>query len=331
MTNRERFQCMLKGKMPSDRLPMIEWAAWWNLTYDRWVKDGLPNEITYDKLFEHFGLDRHIQHWVAMDDGNCPNVSHGDGYVKCEKDYENIKKHLYPEQNLKNIDNAFAHLKEMQKQDIVIWFSLEGFFWFPRHLFGIEEHLYAFYDHPELMHRMNSDATQYYKKVLEIIYSHLTPDFMTFAEDMSYNNGPMLSKENFEEFLAPYYKQTVPLISSQGTLPVVDTDGLVEPLIPWLLDVGIKGILPLERQSLVDVARIKTNYPTLFAMGGFDKTVMKNGEAAMRKEFERLLPVMKKGGYIPAVDHQTPPDVSLENYKLYVKLLEEYCTKAINI
>ena len=38
------------------------------------------------------------------------------------------------------------------------------------------------------------------------------PQFMTIAEDMSYNHGPMLSKELFDEFLAPYYK---PLTAAQ--------------------------------------------------------------------------------------------------------------------
>ena len=55
---------------------------------------------------------------------------------------------------------------------------------------------------------------------------------------------------------------------------------------------------------------------------------MKDGEAAMRIEFERLLPTMKTGGYIASVDHQTPPDVSLENYKIYMKLFKEYSVKA---
>ena len=48
------------------------------------------------------------------------------------------------------------------------------------------------------------------------------------------------------------------------------------------------------------------------------------GEQAMRQEFERILPAMKSGGFIPSVDHQTPPDVSLETYRLYVSLLKEY-------
>jgi hypothetical protein len=52
--------------------------------------------------------------------------------------------------------------------------------------------------------------------------------------------------------------------------------------------------------------------------------VMPSGEQAMRAEFERLLPLMKRGGFIPSVDHQTPPGVSLGQYRVYLGLLEEY-------
>ena len=55
---------------------------------------------------------------------------------------------------------------------------------------------------------------------------------------------------------------------------------------------------------------------------------MSKGEPFMRAEFERILPVMRQGGYIPSVDHQTPPEVSLKNYRIYLKLLKEYCSKA---
>lgn len=45
---------------------------------------------------------------------------------------------------------------------------------------------------------------------------------------------------------------------------------------------------------------------------------------AVRTKFERLVPLMKTGGFIPGVDHQTPPDVSLEQYRIYLRLLNEY-------
>jgi uroporphyrinogen-III decarboxylase len=72
------------------------------------------------------------------------------------------------------------------------------------------------------------------------------------------------------------------------------------------------------------LCRLRERYPRLRMVGHFDKMTMNRGEAAMRGEFERLLPLMKKGGFIPSVDHQTPPGVSLEQYRVYLRLLEEY-------
>jgi hypothetical protein len=79
------------------------------------------------------------------------------------------------------------------------------------------------------------------------------------------------------------------------------------------------------------VAQIREQFPDFRMIGGFDKTVMHLGEEAIRKEFERLLPVMRLGGFIPSVDHQTPPAVSLDDYQLYVTLLKEYCEKACSM
>ena len=75
------------------------------------------------------------------------------------------------------------------------------------------------------------------------------------------------------------------------------------------------------------VNRIRAQYPDFLMIGGFDKTVMHQGEAAMRAEFERLLPAIRSGGYLPSVDHQTPPDVDIPTYRVYMRLLNEYCRK----
>ena len=108
---------------------------------------------------------------------------------------------------------------------------------------------------------------------------------------------------------------------------MVDSDGNLEDMIPWLEKDGIEGASPMERQAGTDIAKIRREHPDFKMMGGFDKRTIHQGEELMRKEFERILPVMRSGGYIPSVDHQTPPDVSLEMYKCYASLLNEYCRK----
>ena len=147
---------------------------------------------------------------------------------------------------------------------------------------------------------------------------------MTIAEDMSYNHGPMISKRTFEEFVAPYYRQLVPRLLERSIMPFVDTDGDVTLLVPWFEELGVQGVLPLERQAGVDGMQLRQRYPELRMVGHFDKMTMNQGEAAMRAEFERLVPLMKTGGFIPSVDHQTPPGVSLDEYRVYLRLLKGY-------
>jgi len=106
------------------------------------------------------------------------------------------------------------------------------------------------------------------------------------------------------------------------------SDGDVTDAVTWFTGVGVEGILPLERQAGVDVALFRQRHPKLLMVGAFDKMTMNKGEAVMRAEFERLLPVMRQGGFVPGCDHQTPPGVSYDQYQTYLKLLREYAVKA---
>ncbi len=114
------------------------------------------------------------------------------------------------------------------------------------------------------------------------------------------------------------------LPAEMNAVAIMDTDGDCTKLIPWVQSVGVEGVLPLERQAKVDGMVLRQAYPTLRMAGHYNKLVMHLGEAAMRAEFERLAPLMKTGGFIPSVDHLTPPAVSIEDYLLYLRLLDEY-------
>ena len=194
--------------------------------------------------------------------------THGAGLLtgpgSFEEKYEKLLPSLYRIEESWPIDPAewTRWAEEQKKGDSVLWFTLEGFFWFPRTLFGIENHFYAFYDEPELMHRMNRDNADFMLRIIDRLCEICTPDFMTFAEDMSYNNGPMLSEELFDEFMLPYYQtRRVPVLKERGIIPVVDSDGDITRAIPWFERAGIDAILPLERQAGVDLQAIREKHP----------------------------------------------------------------------
>lgn len=327
MNHVERFRALMSFQ-PVDRLPRLEWATWWNQTIDRWHQEGLPSHLT--DTFEidlYFGLDPHKQFWFNPRMPSLPSPAyHGATIIGSEDDYERLRQHLFPP--VESLLGDLQRYGEMQDRgECVIWFTIDGYFWYPRTLLGIERHLYAFYDQPELMHRMNSELVDWEIELVHAICRICRPVYMTFAEDMSYNHGPMLSKTLFEEFVAPYYRRIIPVLREYDILPFIDSDGDITKLVPWFAEVDVHGFLPLERQAGVDLASLRTNHPELRLIGHFDKMTMTQGEAAMRAEFERLLPAMRQGGFIPSVDHQTPPGVSLEQYRTYLNLLWEYTEK----
>jgi hypothetical protein len=333
MTPRERFLKTLHFETPDDRLPMVEWAAWWDQTLDRWKGEGLPPEITWEGSLEHFGLDKLICIHALGRGPTCPQpASHGAGLVADADAYKALRPHLYAGETIAQVQREARALRERHERgEIIVRLWLDGFFWFPRTLLGIERHLYAFYDQPALMHRMNDELADFNIRVVEALFPILVPDMVGFAEDMSYNHGPMLSYALFKEFLTPYYQRVVPEIDKWGVKVLIDSDGDITSMIPWLTEAGIEGVYPLEKQAGVDIAAIRREHPRFLMLGGYDKMVMNQGEAAMRAEFERILPVMRSGGYIPSVDHQTPPGVSLENYWTYVRLFREYAHKAAQV
>lgn len=328
MNTRERFHAVMSFK-PFDRLPLLEWAGWWDKTIERWHAEGLPANVT-DRyaICRHFGLDVYKQDWFAVTGPGCPEPpSHGAGIVATDADYERILPHLYLAQP---VDAArwTAWAEEQQRGEVVLWFSLDGFFWFARRLLGIERHLYAFYEQPELMHRINGDLAEWMLQAIEQVCAICTPDFMTFGEDMSYNNGPMLSKELFDEFMRPYYDRVIPALRRHGVIPIIDSDGDVAIPAHWFTEAGLDGILPLERQAGVDIAALRAQHPRMRFVGHFDKMTMDKGVEAMRTEFERLLPTAARGGYLISCDHQTPPGVSCAAYRDYVALFREYAERA---
>ncbi len=329
LTNRERIERVFRFE-PVDRLPVIEWAAWWDKTIARWRHEGLPAELTDAfAIREHLGLDALQQLWVgAIGPGVPGSASHGAPIVSTPDEYRAIRPKLYPNPSPLPRETLRAWAAAQETGDLVFWLTLEGAFWFPRTLLGIEGHLYAFYDLPELMHEIIDDLLAYNLRLLHDVAELGAPLFMTIAEDMSYNHGPMLSREQFDEYLAPFYRALTPVARELGIRVLVDSDGDIAPLVPWLEEVGVEGLLPLERMAGVDVNRLRAEHPRFLMVGAFDKTVMHLGEQRMRQEFERLLPVMRSGGYIPACDHQTPPEVALDDYRLYLRLLNEYASRA---
>lgn len=249
--------------------------------------------------------------------------------IESEEDWETLKEkvlyeleHFCTEEKLKEI---YGKYEEGQKRgDFSIRFRAAGFFWTSRELLGVEEQLMAFYDEPELIHEINTFALEKYMEYFDKIFDIIQPEVILFEEDLSGANGPMISPSMFDEFVGAYYEKLIPFLKKKGVKNVfVDTDGDFKILIPNFMKVGVDGFLPMDVNAGMDIVEVRKAFPTLKFIGAFNKLAIAEGKEAIDKEFERIMPVIRQGGYVPGADHQVAPSTSFEDYQYYLQKLRE--------
>lgn len=254
--------------------------------------------------------------------------------LKGEEDWPVLKEKVLSELERfctdEKLEEIYGKYKEGHRRgDYSIRFRASGFFWTMRELLGVEEQLMAFYDEPELIHEVNAFILEKYIEYFSKIFSIIQPEVILFEEDLSGANGPMISPAMFDEFVGAYYEKLIPFLKEMGVKNIfVDTDGDFNILIPNFVKAGVDGFLPMDVNAGMDIVEVRKQYPTLKFIGAFNKLVIAQGKEAIDKEFDRILPVIRQGGYVPGADHQVAPSTSLENYRYYIKKLKEVMFQA---
>lgn len=224
-----------------------------------------------------------------------------------------------------NMEKMYGKYRKISESgEYPIRFRLMGFFWILRDLMDNEPMLYAWYDYPEMIRDIHRFQLDIYKEQMDKILKIVKPGVLFFEEDLSGKTGPMISPDTFDEFLRPCYEEIIPFLKERGVGHViVDTDGDFTKLIPNFMESGVDGFLPIDVNAGVDIVKVREQYPSLKLIGGFNKLELMKGPEAIDREFKRLEPVIRQGGYLCGIDHQAAPDTPWEYYQYYVKRLGE--------
>lgn len=247
--------------------------------------------------------------------------------VKDQKTWEDrVKWRLDPSTEARYADLA-ERMEVARKQaaaGMMMTQNLVGGYMYLRSLIGPAELLYTFYDQPELIRDCMKTWLDLADAVIARHQEYVTLDELFLAEDICYNNGPLISPDMMREFLFPYYQQLIANIRARQIDPSrhlyiqIDTDGDARPVIPVYQEIGMDVMSPFEVASGCDVVAIGKAYPELAIFGGIDKRVLAQGRAAIDRELERVLPVMReRGGFIPTCDHGVPAEVPYQDYVHY--------------
>jgi uroporphyrinogen-III decarboxylase len=299
-----------------------------------WCEAGF-NPVFEEKLLEDRGDHELVQDFAGRSvlcfkgrrQGFMPEYL--DHPVKDMKTWEeNVKWRMDPgrEARYADLPQRMKDAREHAAKGIMISQNLVGGYMYLRSLIGPEGLLYIFYDEPELIHDCMKTWFELADGVIARHQEYVTLDEVFLAEDICFNNGPLISPDMMREFLFPYYQQLIANIrrrqidKTRHLYIQIDTDGKAEPVIPVYQEIGMDVMSPFEVASGCDVVELGKQFPELAIFGGIDKRILAKSKAAIDREVERILPVMReRGGFIPTCDHGVPEEVPYENYLHYRK------------
>ena len=301
--------------------------GWTAAPYDYWLFPKYKKHVFYedDTYIEYRGPDG-IRQRTYKDNSSMPMFL--EYPIKNRKDWEKLKEERL---NIDSIDKRFKtgedeFIKWSKKRTKVLSLFDDpvGFFGSLRQLIGEKNLFILYYDDPELIRDILEHLCRLWILMAEKLTSKIEFDTAVFWEDMAGRQGSLISPSTFREFMMPQYKKLIGFLKTKGIkLFNVDSDGNVDGLIPLFIESGITSMYPFEQQAGNDLIGIRKKYPELGIIGGIDKNIFTKGKKDIDMELEKTSYLIKKGGYIPYIDHMVPPNSPWEDFKYYRNRLNE--------
>ncbi len=348
LTTRERFQRMFEHR-DADRIPIYDQP--WGATLERWRKEGLPADVSWQ---DYFDLDQ-----VARISGdNSPRypvetLEETDAYkihttkwgvtVKNWKHqastpeflkftitdpdaWQDAKKRMAPSKDRIDWDHLKLNYPLWKKQgawiEAGLWF---GFDVTHSWAVGTETLLIALLEEPEWCQDMFGHFLEVHLALLDMLWeAGYTFDCINWPDDMGYKGKQFFSLKTYRELLKPYHKRAIDWAHAKGVKVRLHSCGDINPLLPDLLEIGIDALNPLEVKAGMDPIQIKKDFGSQLVLHGGINAVHWDSPETIEAEMRRVIPKVKEsGGYIFSSDHSIPSSVSLSDFQRIIGLAKD--------
>ncbi len=353
MNSRERMIATLKFQ-PIDRVPLVEWNIR-GATMARWVSEGYPQGVSYEKffdldplnvevplrmsmypLFEEKVIEQTERYKIWQDELGAIRKDFAEtenpGFVTRSwlsfpvtdrKSFREMQRRYLSGDPARICDSFEARCKALNQCHVPVHLSVPFLFWTVRDWVGFEGLCMMFYDDPALVHEMFEFLTDFCIETLKDKIDLIDIDMVEFKEDMAYKHAPMISPAMFREFMFPHYRRFIDFLKGHGVKIVYsDCDGFPGGLIPEFIEAGVDAMSPVEIAAGCDPLKLRREYPNFGMLGCMDKRELAKTKKHIYSEVMGKLPKMLElGGFVPHIDHAIPHDVPLENYMYYRDIL----------
>ena len=339
---------------PIDRLPVMALEPFEQSAIERWRTEGLPDGAHPGEFLDmstFAGVPLSLgpvpafeQTVLAEDAGSVTQISsmgatvksmkeqpslfygHVDHPIKTRRDWDEYKLRFDATSPGRHPADLTALAQRLEQSPNPVHLSLfPCFFRFGFYSMGMERFLTAFYEEPELMHEIFAHLGRFYLDLVKPILDVVRVDCVTLNEDLAGKNGPLISPSLYQEFWCPNQDPLITLCKERGVQVVcMWSAGGLDPLLSGLIEHGFNCTWPLEAMAGMDAVDLRQRYGRDLLLGGnIAKEAVITGPDAIDAEIERLRPLIREGGFLPALDDMASPDMPFTHYRYLIESLQK--------
>jgi hypothetical protein len=183
------------------------------------------------------------------------------------------------------------------------------------------------YDDPAFVREAMRVQGEFAAALAERVLEQVDMDAAIFSEPIGGNNGALISPRMYADFVLASYRPLLNVLRRHGVeVIILRTYANARVLVPAMLHEGFNCLWACETNAAaMDYRSIRREFGSkLRLIGGIDLDVLREGKDAIRREVEdKVPPLLEQGGYVPLADGRVRPDIPLENYIYYRRLLEK--------
>jgi uroporphyrinogen decarboxylase len=352
LTSRERMVRILK-RQPVDRIGAYE--SFWSDTHRKWAAQGhvgkdesLEDHFRFDlRLCGAFNLvaDLDFKEEIVEETEETKLVRSGNGAVlRWWKNKSGTPEHVdflvkdragweaFARPHLVNAANdrrrinfeAYRNARAKCAQgDLFFCWAGVNVFECMHPVCGHENMLVGMADDPAWVADMCGVYAELIVRLMETLFAQEgRPDGIWFWEDMGFKGRPFMSPTMYRQIIWPAHRRTFDFAHSLHLPVIVHSCGMVESLVPGLIEAGMDCLQAMEVKAGMDLVELKQRYGDRIAfIGGLDvRTLVANDRRAIQAELDRKLPAaMAGGGYCLHSDHSIPDQVEYQTYRFFLQ------------
>ena len=191
-----------------------------------------------------------------------------------------------------------------------------------RFMLTFEGAVYACYDYPEMIEDIVETNCRLMERYIDQMLPHFETDIAFIYENITCKNGPTIPVWVVRDIVAPRLKRVCDKLKSFGVgIISLCSDGDIQSILPIFMDCGINCLSPCAVGcGGVHPGVLLDKYPGILRIiGAVDKLIFHDGKDAIDAYLKSIVPYVKKGGFIPHIDHSVYPQMGEENYLHYIK------------